>query len=124
MSARRRSDLAGFTLLEVMVAVGVLAISLTALLGLKNRDLAIEGLSREITTATILARQRLMETKLKGFPVLGEESGSFDEPYKGYRWRRVVSGTPFESVREIRLTVTWPAGSREETLSLTTYAMQ
>ena len=118
----RRGD--GFTLLEVMVAVAILAISLTALLGLKNRDLANEGLSWEMTTATLLAREALLSEKLKGFPPLGEESGAFDDSYAGYRWRRVVSATPFEGIREIRVTVAWPAGSREEMLTLTTYAMQ
>ena len=121
---RRRRRIDGFTLLEVMVAVAILAISLTALLGLKNRDLANEGLSRELTSATLLGRQTLMEAGLKGFPPLGEESGAYDEAGVGYRWRRVVTGTPFESVREIRVTVTWAAGSREESIALATYAFQ
>lgn len=128
---RGRGPGAGFTLIEIVIALAILSISLIVLLGLRNRDLALAAYSRHLTEATLLARQKIGEISLAGFPDLGEREGGFDaDPdhvgladRSGYRWRQEVRQTPYpdDVVRELTLTVSWKEGGRAEESRFTTY---
>lgn len=124
----------GFTLLEVMIAMAVLALALPILLGLRNRDVEILTRSRTLTTASLLAQEKLFETEIQGFPPIGEQRGEFTGPPPGYtsnplgdnrapgfRWLRIVSPTPLESVRDVRVRVLWGTGPSEEFVEMTAY---
>ena len=95
----------GFTLLEVLVALAVLSIALVVLLGLRNRDVDLVNIARDLTTGTVLARMKMAETQLEGFPELGETAGGFGEGQPQFHWQKVVSSTPFDYVREVRVAV-------------------
>jgi len=97
----------GFTLLEVLVALAVLSLALVILLGLRNRDVELVNTTRDLTTATALARMKMEETQMEGFPELGEATGEFGEGYPQFHWQRLVSSTPFDYVREVRVSVKW-----------------
>ena len=111
----------GFTLLEVMIAIGILAISMVMLIGLRNRAVDLNGYARDLTAASILAESKISEWELKGFPDPQEAAGGFDELNPDFTWRVAVSPTPFDDLRELKVTVTWKRGLRDETLDLTTY---
>ncbi len=104
----------GFTLLEIMVALAVISISLVVLLGLRNRDLVLAATARDMTQATLLARQKITEIQLIGFPDLGEKKGDFGEEAPNFRWRQEVVQTPFDSVRELLLEVSWGINEDKE----------
>lgn len=104
-----------------MIALAVLAISLTVLLGLRNRDIALSGYSGHLTEATLLARQQIAEITFAGFPDLGEKEGDFGEERPGYRWKQEVKQTPYDVVRELNLDVLWKEGGREESVRFTTF---
>lgn len=74
---RRRS--AGFTLLEVMVAVAILAIALTAIFSSEGGAIKVHHRARKTTVATLLARCKMGEIEQllheEGLPAV-EESGS------------------------------------------------
>ncbi|MFQ5544256.1 MAG: type II secretion system protein [Nitrospiria bacterium] len=118
---RRNSGERGFTLLEIMVALALLSISLVILLGLRNRDVALSERARQITEATILARQRITAVSVAGFPDLGKSDGDFGEDFPRYRWAQEIKQTFFEEVRELILSVRWKEGKREEEIQFTTY---
>jgi|SRR4051794_16207248 general secretion pathway protein I len=124
----------GFTLLEVLIALGILALALPILLGLRNWDLDLHAKAKELTTATILAQEKLIETEL-GTPLpVGETGGEFlaiplgsqataeltNRP-PNYRWKRIVSSTPLPIVREVKIQVLWPRGTMEEMVEVSTY---
>ena len=74
----------GATLLEVMVALGILATSYVALLQVHGGAIRLSAYSRQVTIATFLARDKMEEitTKLdkEGFPDMDEsEEGDFEE---------------------------------------------
>lgn len=128
------ADDAGFTLLEVLLAIGLLALALPILLGLRNFDLELQDRASELTIATLLAQEKMLEVELAGQYAIGETVGEFrqvplgTQPVThtvpravGYRWRQTIAPTPLELIREIRIRVTWPRGDREESLEVSTY---
>ena len=100
----RRQD--GFTLLEVMVAMGILAASLTILLQSQMLSIQASNRSKMITTAVLLARARLadLEDELfeEGFSDFGTEAnGDFsDEGFPKFRWEWLVENVELPTVAE------------------------
>ena len=126
----------GFTLLEVLLAIALLAIALPVLLGLRNFDLDLQSRAAELTAATLLAQEKLLEVELAGQYSVGETLGEFSPlplgsqtalqavpRAVGYRWKRTIMPTPLEFVREVRIKISWPRGEREESLEVSTYVL-
>lgn len=89
----------GFTLLEVMIALGILAVSLLAIFNLQSTSLIGSLRAQRIAVSTLLAREKmakvLMEIEAgipKGeFPEDKEESGTFEEDkFPDYLWRLAI----------------------------------
>jgi general secretion pathway protein I len=124
----------GFTLLEVLLAIALLAIALPVLLGLRNFDLDLHSRAEELTAATLLAQEKLLEAELSGVYPVGEIGGDFrnaplgtqsgiqaTDRAVGYKWKRTVSPTPLASIREVRVQVSWLRGATEESVEVSTY---
>jgi len=94
MSFRRRRVL-GFSLLEVMVAVAILAVSLTVLLTFSGSTLLKSGRAEKLLIATMLARQKMTDIEIelekqkkkREFPDERSEDDDFDEPFEDYKWK-------------------------------------
>jgi general secretion pathway protein I len=115
----------GFTLLEVLVAMAVLAVALVSLLGLYNRSLLLSTRAQRLSTATLLVQEMLTRTQIEGKNALRVTSGDFTELHPGqypeFRWHRTLSPTQLEGLWELRVGVSW--GEREdETCELTLFA--
>lgn len=124
----------GYTLLEVLVALAILAIALPVLLGLRNWDVNLRHHARQLTLATLLAQEKLHESDARGFPPLGDQHGEFtqaplgltpleehDGRVPGFRWTQSILPTPLQHVREITIRVFWPHGTREESMEVHSY---
>ncbi|MDY6971169.1 MAG: prepilin-type N-terminal cleavage/methylation domain-containing protein [Thermodesulfobacteriota bacterium] len=104
----------GFTLLEVMMAVGIIAIALTAVLGLQSQSISLATEARFNTTAALLAQHKMAEMELEVLHNIVSDSGGFGDDFPDYRWdlnvRRVtlpgkqaIAG----HLRQIDLDVSW-----------------
>jgi type II secretion system protein I len=112
----------GFTLLEVMVAVSIMATVLVVLLGLKNRSMQDVALDEHITMATILAKRTMVDVMFSKPRQPTEDEGTFpEEEYKDYTWKKTVSATPFVELMEVRVAVLWKEGERPEMVELVSY---
>lgn len=124
----------GFTLLEVLIAIAILALALPILLGLRNWDLDLQSRAADITTATMLAQEKLIEAELSPVFPIGETSGDFRNPPPGYqalgdiadradkyRWKRIVTTTPLNAVREVKIQILWQQGATDEVLEASTF---
>jgi general secretion pathway protein I len=93
----------GFTLLEVMIAIGVLAIGIGAILTAENNSLDVTLRAKRMTTVATLARNTIIdaERELQGktFEEVKEKStGKFEAPYSDYSWERVIKEVTFPNV--------------------------
>lgn len=92
----RRQRTAGFTLLEVVVAMAVLALALMAIFDLNAGAVAMHAYAKKVTVATLLARSKMtdLEQELydKGFPADDDEQdGDFsDEGFESFKWRAKI----------------------------------
>lgn len=124
LSLRKRDERAisrGFTLLEVLISLAIVAIVLITCLRAQNQSIRLYQLSRDLTIATILARQKMGEIELAGFPELEEEEGDFEDAFPEFTWRQRVSETPFEEARRVDLSIIWKEGTRERSVDLIAY---
>jgi prepilin-type N-terminal cleavage/methylation domain-containing protein len=92
---RRRGE-AGFSLLEVMMAIAILALSLVVLIRITTNNVRAAAHARMVTSATFLARAKLaaMEDQILavGFTDSDEEdAGDFrDEGAASFRWTSLI----------------------------------
>lgn len=145
----------GFSLLEIMVAIAILAISLLVLIDFQGQSTVLAGRSEKYTFAAFLARQKMAENMLEVekdvngglFPDDRSEEGTFDKPYEDFKWKIVLrkvalpvpeggqggAQAPMEmmfkmvaeqisqSVREIRLTISWDELGKEQSFDVVTH---
>jgi general secretion pathway protein I len=121
--AHKRTNLAGsgqrglrngFTLLEVMVAMSIIAIVLLAVYRLHSQTLMMNYSARFYTTAPLLAQKKLSELELSESDALIDETGNFGEDHAGYGWEVSVGNiesellkTAAENLKRIDLKITF-----------------
>ncbi len=104
----------GFTLLEVLVALAVLAIALAALIQSAGGYAANQAYLRDRTMAQWVARDVLTEWQLKGdWPPVGEKHGTREFDGRGWDWKVKVSQTADKDLRRLDVTVR-PDGAGDE----------
>jgi general secretion pathway protein I len=88
MNNGRPNAAMGFSLVEVLVAFSILALSLGVLLALFSSGLRNTGVAYEYSRAVILAESKLAEPGVTEPLEIGTRQGSFDGQY---RWRTEVA---------------------------------
>lgn len=143
----------GFSLIEVMVAIAIMAVAFVAILNFQGQALFMVGRGHRMTQATFLARQKMAELLLqiekeyktqRVFPEEKSESGNFDRPHDKYKWEwkirkvaiplpapqegapegamfKMVSDQIKNSVREIKLIISWEEGEKERSIDVVTH---
>jgi general secretion pathway protein I len=76
----------GFTLLEVMIALGILAIVLLSVYRLHSQTIALSIESRFATQAPLLARSALARWEDPNRVQPASDQGDFGQEFPGYRW--------------------------------------
>ena len=104
----------GFTLLEVMIAMAIIAIALTAVLGSQSQSVSLAGETKFTTTASLLAQKKLAEITLKNLNGLHSADGDFGKDFPGYFWKTTVRNIMFDGgmkvsshLKKIDLVISW-----------------
>lgn len=101
-----RHPAAGFTLLETLVALAIVALALTAATRAMGGTAAAAGSLREHTLAAWVAENRLAELRAgQIWPSVGQRRGESPMGGQRYRWTETVSGTPNPLFRRVKIEV-------------------
>jgi len=120
----------GFTLIEVLVAVAILGIGLTAILELFSGGLRLGRASEEYTKAVNYARMKMEEMAVKPEVAEGVEEGSFDDTFRWQVEVKKVDLLPVEDKPDFKLpahffqvqiNVIWKSGSKERSTRIESY---
>ena len=77
----------GFTLLEVMLAMTVIALVLVAVFRMNAQSVSMSETARFQSLASLLAQQKLAQTLASVSDPNYSDAGSFDEGQSSYRWQ-------------------------------------
>jgi general secretion pathway protein I len=120
---RRRS---GFTLLEIMVAISLIAIVLVSIYKLHAQTIRMNMDAKFYATAPFLAQKKLAETELASPADVTDDSGTFDGEFSDYTWRIAVEdmesevlGSTAEDMKRIDIAIGF--NEDEFTYGLRTY---
>jgi general secretion pathway protein I len=103
----RAGTCGGFTLIEVIVAMTIVAVAFVGLLGLHNRNIVMIARDQDFTRATLLARQFITEMEVvEQWPETGTSRGEFPNA-PGFVWERDVQDTELPTVRRVVVRVIW-----------------
>jgi general secretion pathway protein I len=114
----------GFTLIETLVAISILAISLVVILQLFSGGLKSSRLSDEYTRGIFHAREKMDEILIAGELTEGVIDGKFDD---GFRWKAEALRLDIKEAKDVKLPfrafnikvdVMWDAGGHEKLFSI------
>jgi len=106
---------AGFTLLEVMIAVAILAITLSVLYGSQSQSLSLAAEAKFNTNAAFLSSRKLTEIQAGSQEIVDAE-GDFEDEYPEYKWKLEVEHADFSepefladisSLKRVTVTIFW-----------------
>ena len=131
-SAAARARSGGFSLIEVLVAFTILALSLGALYQVFSQGLRAADTGDDYTRAVVHARSQLARL---GLEAEGDEAAMEGELDDGYRWEAVIEpyapaqGEPPFSEGGVdpvlvRVRVSWGHGPRERSFTLETVRLR
>ena len=96
---------AGFSLIEVMVAILILGIAIAGLTHGITTALASNKEAELQTTAALFAQGRIEELRAEGFLEDGEDEGDCGTALALYRWRQTVARTDIAGLHEVTVVV-------------------
>jgi len=116
----------GFTLLEVIVALAILAVAFALAMELLANGVRAAKASEDYTQAVLLARQKIAEISVTSSLKESADQGEFGG---GFRWASEIQPLPQEEedlpaqLYQVRVRVTWPGRRREKSFDLYTLRM-
>ena len=118
----------GFTLLEVMVAMAVMAIVLVSVYRMHSQTLTMSTANRFYTQAPLLAQSKLAQLESGGSEIIAGDSGNFGEEFPGYTWNVNVDEVSSEALGEVandlkRIDLMVSYNNNEYTYNVRTYRL-
>jgi len=111
---------AGFTLLEVLVAMVILAVGLLGMASLSVGIIKANELSKEVSSATTCAREKMEDVERLGYAGMPETSGTVTEAYNSITayldCKREITTTvnaPATDMKTVTVTVYWDSDSHQ-----------
>jgi general secretion pathway protein I len=115
----------GFTLLEVLVALAILAIAMAAVSRTASSSIRNADALRVRVIADWVAQNRLANHQaINDWPSPGIQTGSEDQAGQTYPWQEEVISTPNPTMRRIVVSVYAPDDANLKLRELTGYLVQ
>ena len=110
----------GFTLLEIVVALAIAAMTLPALLQAFSNGIRNYSVIENKTTAYYLLKLKMGQVEMTGYPEVGSDEGDFGEDSR-FKWATEITESDIEGLREVVVTILWDERGRERSIELSTY---
>lgn len=105
-ASRCQRSAAGFTLLEVLVAMAIVSLGLIGVFGSLNQMLGATALLRDKTLATWIATDRITEMRVNGeYPDAGEREDVIDMASAEWSYTIKISKIPDMDMRRLDVSV-------------------
>ena len=115
----------GFTLLEVLVALAILAITMAAVSRTASSSINHVDALRTRVIADWVAQNRLAQHQARGdFLAPGIQTGSEEQAGQNYPWQEEIIATPNPTMRRIIVNVYAPDDAKHSLRELTGYLVQ
>ena len=112
----------GFTLLEVVICLGLIALVLVAVFHLQAKNLDLQSEAQFMTIATCLLQERLSQIQALEMIEEGTHSGDFGKDYPDYTYKQEVSEVPDTAILyKVRVAVILERDKARKDLWLETY---
>ena len=112
----------GFTLLEIIICLGLIALVLVAVFHLQAQNLDLQSEAQFMTTATCLLQERLSQIQALEKIEEGTNSGDFGKDYPDYVYKQEVSEVPdTETLYKVKVAVILERDKARRDLWLETY---
>lgn len=99
----------GFTLVEVLVALAILAIALAAVMRTMGQSIDLTTELRQRTVALWAAEERATRLLLENaWPSIDTTEGTMEFGNREWRWRERVASTPLEELRRVDIEIRAP----------------
>jgi len=95
----------GFTLLEVMIAMSILAITLVVVFQSQSQSISMAGRARFETTASLLAQSKMAEIEAANPENVVSDSGDFGDDFPDYSWQVDVMETEIDVLKKVEVKV-------------------
>jgi len=123
-----RDQVSGFTLLEVLIALAIMAIVLVSVYRLHSQTLTMTTANRFYTQAPLLAQSKMAQLEASSAGSFSGESGDFGEKFPGYSWSVATEDVSSEALGEIaadlkRIDVTVTLNGNEYVYSIRSYRL-
>lgn len=106
-----RNRCRAFTLVEVMVALAIIALSLTAVSAKMGRMIDTSNSMRERTYASWIAQNKITELRLANvLPEVSATSGEVEYANTTWRWRAVISESGIVNLFRVDVAVSYEDG--------------
>jgi type IV pilus modification protein PilV len=103
MTAKRHN--AGFSLIEVMVAILILGVAVAGLTGGVTTALSSSKESELQTTAALLAAGRIETLRAEGDITDGDSDGDFGTGLSLYRWKQTITASEPDGLHEVDVSI-------------------
>jgi len=117
----------GFTLLEVLVAMAVIAVALGATVRALGQAADVGGALADRTVARWVAEDHvaLMRAELpRNFPAVGARDGQIGQDGRNWRWREVASDPPDSPFRRVEVHVRTDDGGDGDQAAITVFLLK
>ena len=98
MEIKSRDQIDGFTLLEVMIALAIIAIALTAIFHMQAQTILMANSTQFYSIAPLLAQQKMAEIESGLVKGQDEGNGDFGERFNGYGFHYSVEPVHSEAL--------------------------
>jgi prepilin-type N-terminal cleavage/methylation domain-containing protein len=96
---------AGFSLIEVVVAILILGVALVGLTEGVTAALGSSKTSERQTTAALLAAGQIENTRAEGTYEDGQTDGDFGDEFSQYRWTQTISSADLPGLHDVEVVV-------------------